>query len=310
MRWRIIEQALSGCRVGTAWFGWRCERRVPAIASVGVVQPRRHAAAGFDLQPVDALVDRQLHEGIGLEPIAQRGGHAGAQIGEGRARIRLVGIGARLAAFAAQVELQLRHHRAAAHIAQAQAQVEAGSGFEIVLAVERQLQQGLGEVVDVAGQAAEAVGAEQQVGGAGAGLQAAVQRLAGLGAGREVHGAAAGGQLEPELQAPAAVGREALVAGQQAYIAQAGRARRGQLGIALGHRAMAAQHIGQLQRKAPVGRDAVVQRERGDVVGGVALDFLLGREADAAPVHAAGAAAQLVLVEVIVPQVEAQAGGR
>jgi hypothetical protein len=102
--------------------------------------------------------------------------------------------------------------------------------------------------------------------------------------------------------------RKALVTPQDTHIADAIALGEGGIRITWGDGGVVAVEDRHEQRHPPVRVGAVVQCGREVAVEGLLLDLLLVGDLEAVPVYGFGARAQLILVEVVVAQVEAEAG--
>ena len=176
---------------------------------------------GLELQAVDALVDRELHEDEGTGAAGEFRCHAGAQVDRCAATVGGVTRAAVLVALGLDVQLELRGETAGVQPADAAAECDARRRQKIGAGGEGLVQHGLDEAADVFRRAREPRGAGQQVGSPGAELETAIETFAGLRARGEVLVEAAGGQFQAELYAEALFSGETLIAGQQPEIAQA-----------------------------------------------------------------------------------------
>lgn len=236
-----------------------------------------------------------------MQPGGDLYGGARAQIGDGAGGVGGIGQGTLVGALVGEVDLHLRHQFGVGLIAQAEADIGLVAGAEVGVGLvelvgDGELVLAIDEGVKILADGMVVVGAQDQVGTAGAGLQAGIEGLAAssIGAGGEEHrvtthgrpghhilpAVIARGELDAQLHAQIVGRQPALVAGDELDIADAAAggaaeivgSQVGRAGIAIG--GMAAIDVGNGGGDIPFRRGRVADAQVGVAVDGLVLDLL------------------------------------
>jgi len=254
-----------------------------------------------------------------------------AQIGHGARGIRCVRQGPLVCALAQEVDLQLRHPLWMRLVSQPDGYRRGIAGPEIVarlvlLFLDRTLELSVREGIEVLADGTVVVGAQDDVGAARARLQAGVQGSSHVGAGAEVHRGTVvtRGEFHTELEAQVVGRQQPLVAADDPDVAGIGNARAADLIrggfsgcvrrglLAVGR--VTAHHVRHKKADVPIGIGTVAHPHGEIAVDRLFLNFApaerrIGRIVDdLGRGRCSGTAAQSVLVDVVVLEVEPQAG--